>query len=299
MIGLLVPSSRRSNPARAGQDVGRPLLPRASNASYHALDGGSARRRRRRGYVSVRRSRLAVPHRLSSTQSARTGQSSERFADPPPPDTPSGDSSPPSRRGHGLASGATPETSRRLAPVPGDGDVASGDPPQVSQSPREKGTSRVARGGRRRDGSREETDAKFFRYETNTTEKVQQNEQKSARSRERGAGGARDDGATAAVGGGCENIRRADRLCSRAGERRFPKKRRTFATGTITASARRFGGRRIRRRAARRGSSGVGRSPAQSARGGGVRDASARVRTDEPKKRLVASRDHRDTERPK
>lgn len=297
MIGLLVPSSRRSNPARAGQDVGRPLLPRASNASYHALDGGSARRRRRRGYVSVRRFRLAVPHRLSSTQSARTGQSSERFADPPPPDTPSGDSSPPSRRGHGLASGATPETSRRLAPVPGDGDVASGDPPQVSQSPREKGTSRVARGGRRRDGSREETSV-FFRYETNTTEKVQQNEeQKSARSRERGAGGARDDGATAAVGGGCENIRRGDDR-ERAGERRFPKKRRTFATGTITASARRFGGRRIRRRAARRGSSGVGRSPAQSARGGGVRDASARVRTDEPKKRLVASRDHRDTERP-
>ena len=138
MIGLLVPSSRRSNPARAGQDVGRPLLPRASNASYHALDGGSARRRRRRGYVSVRRSRLAVPHRLSSTQSARTGQSSERFADPPPPDTPSGDSSPPSRRGHGLASGATPETSRRLAPVPGDGDVASGDPPPSLPIPARK-----------------------------------------------------------------------------------------------------------------------------------------------------------------
>lgn len=143
-------------------------------------------------------------HIVFRRQSARTGQSSERFADPPPPDTPSGDSSPPSRRGHGLASGATPETSRRLAPVPGDGDVASGDPPQVSQSPREKGTSRVARGGRRRDGSREETSV-FFRYETDTTEKVQQNEQKSARSRERGAGGARDDGAistSAAVGGG-------------------------------------------------------------------------------------------------
>ena len=195
--------SRKHSRAR-GATTGRPLLPRASNASYHALDGGSARRRRRRGYVSVRRSRLAVPHRLSSTRSARTGQSSERFADPPPPDTPSGDSSPPSRRGHGLASGATPETSRRLAPVPGDGDVASGDPPQVSQSPREKGTSRVARGGRRRDGSREETSV-FFRYETDTTEKVQQNEQKSARSRERGAGGARDDGAistSAAVGRG-------------------------------------------------------------------------------------------------
>ena len=128
----------------------------------------------------------------------------------PPPDTHSGDSSPPSRRGHGLASGAAPETSRRLAPVPGDvpgdGDVASGDPPKVSQSPREKGTSRVARDRRRRDGSHEETSV-LFRYETNTTEKIQQDEQKSARSRERSARevrerSTRDDGATAAVGGG-------------------------------------------------------------------------------------------------
>ena len=150
------------------------------------------------------------PSHISSTRSARTGQSSERFADPPPPDTHSGDSSPPSRRGHGLASGAAPETSRRLAPVPGDvpgdGDVASGDPPKVSQSPREKGTSRVARDRRRRDGSREETSV-LFRYETDTTEKVQQDEQKSARSRERSARevrerSTRDDGATAAVGGG-------------------------------------------------------------------------------------------------
>ena len=150
------------------------------------------------------------PSHISSTRSARTGQSSERFADPLPPDTHSGDSSPPSRRGHGLASGAAPETSRRLAPVPGDvpgdGDVASGDPPKVSQSPREKGTSRVARDRRRRDGSHEETSV-LFRYETNTTEKIQQDEQKSARSRERSARevrerSTRDDGATAAVGGG-------------------------------------------------------------------------------------------------
>ena len=183
VIVVRVPSSAGHSRAR-GARTGCPLLPRASTSSYHALDGGGARRRRRRGYVSDRRSRLAVPHSRSSTQSAGRADSSSsaRFADRPSA-PPSGDSSPPSRRGPGLASGSAPETPRRLAPlpgIPGDGDVASGDPPQVSQSPREEGTPREERGGARRRGSQH-----GCREEDETTQV--QGEEESARSRERGA----------------------------------------------------------------------------------------------------------------
>ena len=267
-----------------GARTGCPLLPRASTSSYHALDGGGARRRRRRGYVSERRSRLAVPHSRSSTQSAGRADSSSsaRFADRPPA-PPSGDSSPPSRRGPGLASGSAPETPRRLAPVPGvpgDGDVASGDPPQVSQSPREEGTPREERGGARRRGSQH-----GCREEDETTQV--QGEKESARSRERGAGDARRDGGARRRRiregkGGRSGVRkvgdggalRRRRGASVAIRRRAGRKRDAAETTDVS---RKGVSREVAFRADR-DPAGVGRSPLQSPRGGVGAAGEARFR---------------------
>ena len=246
----------------------------------------SCPRQMKRTVVSTPRVRLRphVPaHRRARFRTIQSHQSSERFADPPPPLT-SGDSSLPTRRGPSLASGTALETTRRLAAVPGDGDVASGDPPEVSQSPREKGTSRVARGrGRRRGrswpaGFGEETPS--FR-ETEEKQETVDDEEESARSRERGAGSAGDErGPTARLSAGARrrgarnsagddrsrlrrrrDRRRAD-LRGGEGKRREGGEGDARAAEPIWFTAERDANARRRTR----GSAGVGRSPVQSAR---------------------------------